>query len=46
MHDRIANSELMIVENGTHPSPIERPMEVTQAIVEFLARRKFASERR
>lgn len=42
MQEKIAGSELHIVEAGTHTAPIERPAEVTQVVQRFLERRVFA----
>lgn len=38
MHERIASSELYVVEDGSHTAPLERPVEVTGKIVDFLSR--------
>lgn len=39
MHQLIAGSELHVVKDGTHTAPIERPAEITEAIIDFLQRR-------
>lgn len=39
MHRLIAGSELMVVHNGSHTAPIERPAEVTGRIADFLRKR-------
>ncbi len=39
MHSSIPDSELFMVENGTHTAPIERPDEVNRAVLDFLRRR-------
>ena len=39
MQQKIAGSELHIVEAGTHTAPIERPSEVSQVVQSFLERR-------
>ena len=36
MHRRIRDSELFVVEGGSHTAPIERPAEVTERIASFL----------
>lgn len=41
MHRLIRDSELHVVQGGSHTAPIERPAEVTERIAEFL-RKKFA----
>ncbi len=38
MHQRIAGSELMVIEAGSHTAPIERPQLVTEHMKPFLAR--------
>ncbi len=40
MHTLIRDSELHVVQNGSHTAPIERPAEVTERIADFL-RKKF-----
>jgi pimeloyl-ACP methyl ester carboxylesterase len=40
MHRLIRDSELHVVQNGSHTAPIERPAEVTERIADFL-RKKF-----
>jgi pimeloyl-ACP methyl ester carboxylesterase len=35
----IVDSELHVVEEGTHTAPIERPSEVSQVVQSFLERR-------
>lgn len=39
MHGLIAESELFVVEGGSHTAPIERPAEVTTRIADFLRKR-------
>ncbi len=39
MHRRIPDSELYVIRDGSHSAPIERPVEVTQTIAEFIRRR-------
>lgn len=39
MHRLIRGSELMVVHNGSHTAPIERPAEVTERIADFLRKR-------
>lgn len=39
MHELIPNSELHVVQDGSHTAPIERPAEVTEVIGSFLRRR-------
>jgi pimeloyl-ACP methyl ester carboxylesterase len=36
MHRLIRDSELHVVQNGSHTAPIERPAEVTERIADFL----------
>ncbi len=38
MHALIVDSEIMIVEDGSHTAPIERPREVNAQVADFLAR--------
>lgn len=38
MQEHIPHSELYIVEEGSHATPIERPLEVTSKVTEFLTR--------
>lgn len=38
MREHIPTSELYIVEEGSHATPIERPLEVTGKVTEFLTR--------
>jgi len=38
MHERIAGSELMVIEAGSHTAPIERPQLVTEHMQAFLER--------
>jgi pimeloyl-ACP methyl ester carboxylesterase len=38
MAARISGSELMMVKGGSHTTPIERPVEVTERIIDFLRR--------
>jgi pimeloyl-ACP methyl ester carboxylesterase len=42
MHQRIAGSELVLVEGGSHTAPIERPAEVTRSVSQFLDRHLLA----
>jgi len=39
MHRLIRDSELFVVEGGSHTAPIERPAEVTSRIADFLRKR-------
>ena len=39
MHELIRDSELFVVEGGSHTAPIERPDDVTQRIADFLRKR-------
>ncbi|MCG8416852.1 MAG: alpha/beta hydrolase [Proteobacteria bacterium] len=39
MHRTIPNAELLTVDNGTHTTPIERPEQVGQKVMDFLDRR-------
>jgi pimeloyl-ACP methyl ester carboxylesterase len=39
MHHLIRDSELFVVEGGSHTAPIERPAEVTARIADFLRKR-------
>jgi pimeloyl-ACP methyl ester carboxylesterase len=39
MHRRIRDSELFVVEGGSHTAPIERPAEVTERIASFLRKK-------
>jgi len=39
MGQLIVDSELHVVEEGTHTAPIERPAEVAEVVLEFLQRR-------
>jgi pimeloyl-ACP methyl ester carboxylesterase len=39
MHELIPQSELHVVEEGSHTAPIERPAEITAVIQDFLRRR-------
>ncbi len=43
MHTKIQDSELYVIEQGSHSAPIERPTEVTQTIAEFIRRRVAAA---
>jgi pimeloyl-ACP methyl ester carboxylesterase len=40
MHRLIRDSELFVVEGGSHTAPIERPAEVTERIAEFLRKHR------
>ncbi len=37
-HELIAGSELLVIEDGSHTAPIERPVEVDARVVDFLHR--------
>ena len=37
MHQAIPGAELVVIKNGTHTTPIERPRRVNEAIIKFLA---------
>jgi len=39
MHRLIRRSELMVVKDGSHTAPIERPAEVTSAIADFVRKK-------
>lgn len=39
MHASIPESELVVIQGGSHTSPIERPAEVNDAVIRFLDRR-------
>ncbi len=39
MHELIRDSELFVVEGGSHTAPIERPDDVTRRIADFLRKR-------
>lgn len=39
MHETIAGSELLMIEDGSHTAPLERPEQVNHTVLDFLARR-------
>ncbi len=41
LHRRIAKSDYVLVERGTHYTPLEYPAEVNEAIERFLVERVF-----
>jgi pimeloyl-ACP methyl ester carboxylesterase len=43
MHEAIPGAEILVVPEGSHTAPLERPHMVDHAIVEFLARRLAAA---
>lgn len=45
MHEQIPGAELLMVEQGSHTAPLERPDYVNRAIVDFLDRRVSRAER-
>ncbi len=45
MHEQIPEAELLVVHEGSHTAPLERPDYVNRAIVAFLRRRVYASRK-